>query len=167
VGGKAARFFRKKGLEPASSYEGLYGRYSEGIRNSLARDLAGLFLKGVVSEAYLAYTSFISTSRHQPVVEKILNIERPEPAAARYLTEPGAGRILEGLIPLYISAKIKQAMLNAFASEHAIRLFAMSEATDNAGELLDGLLLLRNKVRQAGITTEIIEVISSASAMKG
>jgi F-type H+-transporting ATPase subunit gamma len=97
-----------------------------------------------------------------------LNIERAEEeSGAAYILEPGAESILEKVIPAYISAKIKGILLDAFTSEHSQRMVAMKSATDNAVELIDNLTLLRNKARQAAITTEIIEVSSAAEELKG
>ncbi|MCX5715914.1 MAG: ATP synthase F1 subunit gamma [Candidatus Omnitrophica bacterium] len=167
VGGKALRYFKKRGFTPVDSYVDLYGRYSGQVKDDITKKLTSFFLNEEADEIYLAYTNFISGSRHRPVIEKILNIEVPKGEETEYITEPGFDGILERLIPLYLSEKIRHIILSAFTSEHAMRLMAMSEATDNAGELLEGLVLLRNKIRQASITTELIEVISSVSAMKG
>ena len=76
-------------------------------------------------------------------------------------------RFAEQLLPAYVFSKIRIALLNAFTAEHKARAVAMGEATKNARELLEGLILLRNKIRQSNITREIIEVISSAEALKG
>lgn len=167
VGRKAFRHFKKRGFELLNSYVELYGRYQDAVRIDISKNLTDAFLNGQADEVYLCYTSFISSSRHKPLTEKILNIEVPAGKEINYIAEPGVNEILETLIPLYITQKVKFAMLNAFASEHAARVIAMSEATDNAGDLTDNLVLLRNKMRQASITTEIIEVISAVDAMKG
>jgi F-type H+-transporting ATPase subunit gamma len=74
---------------------------------------------------------------------------------------------LEELLPLYISSKIGNILLSAFTAEHSTRVIAMQEATDNAKDLREDLIILRNKMRQADITGELIEVISSVEALKG
>ena len=84
-----------------------------------------------------------------------------------YIFEPERTRVLDELIPVYLSNKIAMVILNAFNSEHQARAISMGEATKNATELLEGLILSRNKVRQSNITREIIEIISSAEALKG
>lgn len=167
VGRKAFRHFKKKNYELVNSYVELYGRYSDAASADISKTLTDVFLKAQADEVYMAYTSFISGSRHKTVIEKILNIETAPGKETEYITEPGIDKILETLVPLYITAKVRHIMLNAFASEQAQRVIAMSEASDNARELKDGLVLLRNKLRQASITTELIEIISSSGAMKG
>lgn len=167
VGRKAFRYFKKRGFELLNSYVELNSRYSNAVGDDIAKTLIDGFLKGQADEVYLAYTSFISGARHKAVIEKILNVEVASGEEIEYLTEPGTKQILEDFIPLYISSKVRHVMLNAFTSEQAQRVIAMSEAVDNAKELKDALVLLRNKMRQASITTELIEIIASAGAMKG
>ena len=84
-----------------------------------------------------------------------------------YIFEPNRARILEEMVPQYIAFKMRAVFLEAFTSEHAARTVAMKAATENARELLHKLILLRNKVRQANITRDILEIISSAEALKG
>lgn len=167
VGRKAFRHFRKKNYELVNSYVELYGRYSDAAGADISKTLTDVFLKARADEVYMVYTGFISGSRHKTVAEKILNVEIAPGERTEYITEPGIDKILENLVPLYITAKVRHIMLNAFASEQAQRVIAMSEASDNARELKDSLVLLRNKLRQASITTELIEIISSSGAMKG
>jgi len=83
-----------------------------------------------------------------------------------YLFEPDVKSILDELIPAYLSYKMKSAILNSFASEQAARMVAMGEATRNADELLDDLVLSRNKLRQYNITKELLEIISSAEVLR-
>jgi F-type H+-transporting ATPase subunit gamma len=84
-----------------------------------------------------------------------------------YIAEPDLKSILEDLIPRYLKIKMQLIFLEAFTSEHAARTVSMKTATDNAKDLLEGLVLFRNKVRQAGITQDILEITSSAEALKG
>jgi F-type H+-transporting ATPase subunit gamma len=167
VGRKAFRYFKKKNYEVVNSYVELYGRYSDAVSADISKTLTDLFLKGEAGEVYVAYTSFISGSRHKAVIEKIIPVDPVRGQETEYLTEPNISEILRDMLPLYIHARVRHIILNAFASEHAQRVIAMSEASDNAGELKDALVLLRNKLRQAGITTELIEIISSVGVMKG
>jgi F-type H+-transporting ATPase subunit gamma len=81
--------------------------------------------------------------------------------------EPDLKGILGEILPNYISMKFKLMLMEAFTAEHSARTLAMKSATDNAKELLESLVLLRNKVRQANITQEIMEIISSSEALKG
>ncbi|MDD5085668.1 MAG: ATP synthase F1 subunit gamma [Candidatus Omnitrophica bacterium] len=167
MGRKAFKHFNKIGVPIRKSYLNLYGRYSTGMEKEIADTLAGMFLSGEVGEVYAAYTHFESALRHKPVVEKLLSLPPHAGYDADYITDPGVDGILEKLLPRYLTAKVKMIILEAFVAEHSARTISMKSATDNAEELLDSLVLLRNKVRQAAITKELIEVISAAEALKG
>jgi F-type H+-transporting ATPase subunit gamma len=167
VGRKGFNYFKKEGLKISDAYIDLHGKYSSAAADKIAANLMDLFLSGKSGEVCMLYEYFETAARHDPVVEKILNVKSPGAEPVEYLTEPGAEDILGELVPLYIYSKVHLTMLSAFEAEHTSRVVAMKEATDNAHDLLEDLTLLRNKVRQANITREIIEVISSADAMKG
>lgn len=167
VGKKGLNRFKKNGIAIAGAYTDLYGHYSGETADKIAKDIMVLFVSGKIDEAYVCYTNFVSVSRNKPVVEKFLNLERGNGEEIEYLTEPDMGQIIDEIIPLYLTSKIRNFLLGSFTAEQSIRVMAMHEATDNAGELLDGLVLQRNKMRQALITGELIEVVSAADAMKG
>lgn len=168
IGKKALKYFKKCGANVIGSYTESYGWYSKDIAAKLADDLISAFLSGTADEVYFVYTKFISAARIQPLIEKILNVElTPNAEGVEYLIEPGTEKIIDEVMPLYVSAKLKNILLNVFASENSARVIAMHEATDNAKDLLDNLILLRNKMRQADITREIIEVVSAADALRG
>jgi F-type H+-transporting ATPase subunit gamma len=145
-----------------------------GLRFEDAKEIAAVaiedFTTGAVESVYLAYNEFKSVLQQRVVVEKLLPIPRseigPDPAAAvDYLYEPSAGRILETLLPRFVEYQIFRALLESAAAEHAARMTAMDTATKNSGELIETLTLNMNKVRQAAITREIIEVVSGAQAL--
>lgn len=167
IGRKAVKHFRRIGLAVAESVTDLYGRHSDKVSDRLAQTCIDSFLAGTTDEVYAAYTRFESSTRFRPVIEKVINVERPKEREVRYLVEPGVCAILDRLLPSYVMHRMRSYLWNSFASENAARAIAMGEATNNAVELLEGLTLLRNKVRQANITKEIIEVISAADALKG
>jgi len=167
VGKKGLSFFKKRDLTIVDSYTEIYGHYSKAIADKIARNLIEMFLSGKADEVYVAYTSFISASRYKLRIDKLLNVEGAKANDIEYLVEPDINKILNDLLPLYITSKIRTLLADAFTCEYSSRVIAMSEATDNARELLDALVLLRNKMRQAHITSEIIEIISSADALKG
>lgn len=167
VGREGYTHFKKLGFSVINSYPELYGRYSDDITRKIYDDLTGQFLKGESGEIWLAYTYFASTLRHRPAIHKLLHIERPVAPVPKYIVEPGTKAILDELIPKYIFEKLRDIILNAFASEHAARMMAMKNATDNAADLLDTLTLQKNKARQAAITKEIIEIAMSAEALRG
>lgn len=167
VGRKGFNYFRRLGFEIPYFYLGTFGRYSDKISAEILKALTDIFLSKAADDVYVAYTHFESKARRRPVVEKFLNIEFGGSARQQYIFEPGKERILERLIPKFIENKMRLILLDAFASEHATRMIAMEMSTSNATELIGNLILLRNKARQASITKEVLEVISSAEALKG
>jgi F-type H+-transporting ATPase subunit gamma len=167
VGKKGQTYFKKRGVDIESSYTELHGRYSDETVGKVLNDLTGLFLSGKADEAYVAYTYFESASRHRPVIEKLLNISRlGAKENIEYLLEPDMDAILKELVPAYLFNKVKAYILSAFTAEHSARAVAMGQATENANELIEDLTLLRNKIRQAGITKEIMEIVSSAEVLR-
>jgi len=168
IGRKGFNYFNSRGIKISQAYLGLQGRYSREAAEEIAKTITGAFLSKKTDEVYIGHTHFDATLKYKPKLQKLLNIERTaEERETAYILEPDAGRILGEMIPAYISAKIKGILLDAFTSEHSQRMVAMKSATDNAVELIDNLTLLRNKARQAAITTEIIEASSAAEELKG
>ena len=167
VGKKGYIYFKKKGLKITDVCIETRGHYSQGESDRLSQRLIDLFLSGEADEVHVAYTRFFSASRRRPTIEKILNLAVPATNLTQYLIEPDRSTLVNDFIPFYILSKMRFIMLNALVCEHSARGMAMEEATDNAQEILEELILSRNKVRQANITREIIEIISSADALKG
>ncbi|MEK6563786.1 MAG: ATP synthase F1 subunit gamma [Candidatus Omnitrophota bacterium] len=168
VGKKGWSYFKNYRESILHSYLGLSGRYSDKVCEELLNNLTSLFLSKQADEVYLVYTRFKNALTNQVVVEKFLNIDiKPGEAKNEYIVEPNISRVMQELIPEYLAARVRLALLEAFTSEHASRLVAMRTATENAKDLLNSLVLLRNKVRQASITREIIEIVSAAEALKG
>ena len=167
VGKKGANYFKKRGLPLKERFLELNGRYSDEISDNILKVLTGIYQSCEADEIYIAYTRFESLSKVRTAVEKILKIELPV-ADLRddYIFEPEPAAIIDELMPVYLSCKMKSVLLNSFASENAGRMMAMGEATNNAGELLDTLVLSRNKLRQANITSEIMEIVSSAESLR-
>ncbi len=167
VGKRGYLYFKKRGFSIADTYTALHGRCSDAAVDALASELIGKFLSCETDEVYCTYAYFESASRSSFIVEKILPLENKKDIIREYLFEPAANELLKELLPLCIFSKIRLMLLSAFSVEHSARLLAMGEATANAKELFEGLVLLRNKVRQTTITNEILEVISSADVLKG
>ena len=136
------------------------------------------FLKGNVDEVYLIYTDFINMARQMTTVKKLLPLElggegrveeyehkSTEGPAAAYEYEPDQKEILDEIIPRFTALQVYQAILESQASEHAARMIAMRNATDNAKELVGALQLAYNKVRQQGITNDILDIVGGAEAL--
>jgi F-type H+-transporting ATPase subunit gamma len=167
VGRKGFNYFKKYELNILNSYIGLNGRYSAQAVDKILNNLTDIFISGRASQVHIAYTHFKTALLHEQRVEKFLNLERGPGAETSYILEPEKERLLNAIIPEYVSLKLRLIILDAFTAEHSARTVAMKAATDNAKDLLQGLVLLRNKVRQANITQEIMEIISSSEALKG
>ena len=166
VGKKGLVYFKKKGVNMAEAYTELHGRYSEEILGRISAGLTGVFLSRDVDEVYIVYTYFESASKCRPVIERILPVSVSQGQETGYIFEPDINTILKELTSLHLASKIKSCILSAFTAEHSARALAMGQATENAKELLEGLTLVRNKIRQAGITKEIMEIVSSAEALR-
>jgi len=136
------------------------------------------FLEGNADEVYLVYTEFINMARQVATVKKLLPLEIKSSAgliedfgehamgpAAAYEYEPDSREILDEIIPRFTALQIYQATLESQASEHAARMIAMRNATDNAKDLVRGLQLAYNKVRQQAITNDILDIVGGAEAL--
>ncbi len=167
IGQKGLSYFRARSVKIINSYAGLNAKFIQSTCDKITVELMQLFLSGQVGSVYLAYTYFENSIVQKANIERLLAIESKEGKLTEYIAEPDLGSILEDLVPQYLLVKMRLVFLEAFTSEHAARTISMKTATDNAKELLEGLLLLRNKVRQAGITQDILEISSSSEALKG
>ncbi len=126
------------------------------------------YLQGRVDAVALGYTHFVSTLRLQPTIQPLIPVHLPEREGLRvdYLYEPEPEAVLSQLLPRYVEAQVYAAVLDNGASEQSARMVAMRNATQNAGDLIEDLTLLRNKVRQAAITKELMEIVSGAEALR-
>jgi F-type H+-transporting ATPase subunit gamma len=129
------------------------------------------YLEGRCDAVLLAYTRFVSMLRQEVVVRKLVPVEIPAReeeagAGADYLYEPDPEEVLDALLPRYVETQVYQAVLESQASEHAARMVAMQNATNAAGDLIKSLTVTMNKVRQAAITTELMEIVAGAEASR-
>jgi F-type H+-transporting ATPase subunit gamma len=135
------------------------------------------YLNGNVDEVYLVYTDYFNMVKQEPAVRKLLPLEvdggegRVEVfdsvrhTSAAYIYEPAESEILDEIIPRFTALQVYQAVLESLASEHAARMVAMRNATENANELVDGLQLEYNKVRQQSITSDMLDIAGGAEAL--
>jgi F0F1-type ATP synthase gamma subunit len=141
--------------------------------NRITRRLTDLYLIGKVSKIYILFTEYINAGKQKPKVEQFLPLgqgkeETEQKGMVRdYIFEPSPNILFMRLIPAYVRNKIFKALSHSITSEHAIRMIAMRNATDNATDLIDTLTLKRNKARQAAITKELSEIVGGAEALKG
>jgi F-type H+-transporting ATPase subunit gamma len=162
-----SRFKNQPGTEITNFYIGLNGKYSERVAREIINFITGSYVSGMVDEVYVVYTHFQTALVHKPVVEKLLDLVVKPGKPRDYICDPGRQEILQVLIPRFVGMRFRLMLLEAFTSEHAARTISMKMATENAHDMLQSLTLLRNKVRQAKITEEMLEIISSAEALKG
>jgi len=169
VGKKGFTYFKKRGFNISNAYTGLNGRYSDKASDEICSALTESFLLKDVDEVYVCHMHSQTGLIYKPVFKKFLNIERQriDPYEYKYLLEPDAEGILRELVPWYLAMKMRMIILEAFLLEHSARAISMKMATDNARELVEKLIILRNKVRQASITQDMMEIIASAEALKG
>ena len=171
VGRKGRDFFVRHGFEVRYEEVNLFSNLQYTHGQAMARVAIRQFTEGQASSVYLLYNEFKSAIQQQVVVERLLPIPKLEPAGkdehvlAEYLFEPTPDEIFESLLPRHVETQVFRALLESVAAEHAARMTAMDAATRNAGEMLERLTLYMNKVRQAKITSELIEVVSGAEAL--
>jgi F-type H+-transporting ATPase subunit gamma len=172
VGKKGRDALKRAGFSFAAEYINVLAK----VEISTAREIAGLvtelYAKDEIDAVYLIFSEFKSVMTANLKVEKLLPVEpeKPEGGDAKqpesqvdYIYEQTPEKLLGALLPKYIQAQILRAMLESSAAEYAARMAAMESATRNAGEVIQALTLYMNKVRQAAITKEIIEIVSGAS----
>jgi F-type H+-transporting ATPase subunit gamma len=178
IGKKGYRYFTRRGYPAAESYLDLAGRPDIAKAEAIGRSLMERFLSGRVASIQLLYAHFASSTVYRPTLMQWLPItlnaessvgrkqkaEGSEPE--EYIFEPSPQRVFEDLLPRWAIAKFQLVMLESFTSEHSARMIAMKNATDNAEDLLKALTIQRNKIRQAGITKEISEIVGTAEALK-
>jgi F-type H+-transporting ATPase subunit gamma len=166
LGRKGRDFFRRRQYRVRSEQVGVFQALHYPVAQSIANELMKAYVEGQVDQVYLVYNEFKSVIQQRVVVERLLPIERvaipPHESALDYLYEPGPERIFSELLPKHVEIQVWRALLESAAAEHGARMAAMDAATRNAGEMIDRLTLYMNKVRQAAITKEIIEVVSGA-----
>ncbi len=167
VGQKGVNYFKRRNTQLAGFHIGLNANYSDKTCDQITDELAGLFLGRQVDKVYVAYTHFENSLVQKAVVERLLHIGTEQIKPVEYILEPDLKSILVEMIPQYLKVKMRLILLESFTSEHASRTVAMKAATDNAKELLERLILSRNKIRQAAITQEILEISSSVEALRG
>jgi F-type H+-transporting ATPase subunit gamma len=170
VGRKGLDYYRRRNANLAAHHLGILTTPAAQMAGEIATAVTTRFAEEQTDAVYLVYNRFKSAISQVPSVTKLLPVEAPEGSAGPtvdYIFEPERPVLLASLLPRYIQALITQALLEAAASEHAARMTAMGNATKNAAEMIGSLTLSMNRARQATITTELMEVVGGAEALKG
>lgn len=174
VGRKGRDFFKRRDVKFTEEYLGLTG--SGQVRLQDALDIAAKVIKTftedeTIDKVFIAFTEFKTVLSQKPIIEQLLPIPRDAEAEngdgagqAEYIYEQPAAEIFGKLLPKQVETQIYRGMIESVASEQGSRMTAMDSASKNAGELIDSLTLNMNRIRQAAITKEIIEVVSGAAA---
>jgi len=185
LGKKGRDSLRKAGFEFAAEYVNVLARVDYATAREVSKLVTELYAKEAIDAVYIVFSEFKTVMTSNLTVEKLLPVEKIEggeekPASTEsdrksaetaskvggeidYIYEQPETQILGRLLPRYVETQILRAMLESSAAEHGARMTAMEAATRNAGEVIEALTLHMNKVRQAAITKEIIEIVSGAS----
>ncbi|HSL58057.1 MAG TPA: F0F1 ATP synthase subunit gamma [Acidimicrobiales bacterium] len=171
IGKKAETYFRFRNYRIDAAYTGMSDTPTFEHAREVAETISDLFIDGDVDRVELVYTRFISAGSQQVVVRRFLPLQtregtEDEAAMAGFEFEPSPEGVLTALLPRYVEARLFAALLDAAASEHASRQRAMKAATDNAEELIIKLSRAMNRARQDAITTEIMEIVGGAEALR-
>ena len=165
IGRKGRDFFRKRGATIAGEHIGLAAKAAYGDTAAIARKAMEMYRAEEIDAVYILYNEFKSVMAQRLTLARVLPMELPEQVAPiDYIFEQPAADLLNALVPRYVELEFYRAVVESAAAEHAARMTAMEAATTNAGEMIDKLTLFMNRVRQASITKEIIEVVSGAAA---
>jgi F-type H+-transporting ATPase subunit gamma len=171
VGKVGLNFFKSRNMPVIDSITGLADQPSFADIKAIASKAVGLYENETFDELYMYYNHFISAIQNELVEKKVLPLtdlegEQAGASTASYEYEPSEEEILEVLLPQYAESLIYGALLDAKAAEHASRMTAMRNATDNANELIGQFTLTYNRERQAAITQEITEIVGGVAALE-
>jgi F-type H+-transporting ATPase subunit gamma len=166
VGKKIRDYLRRRGIKTAKEWVDTK-TVGPQIAGEMATDLTGLYLAGDVDKVYLIYTHFQSALKQEVRFEEFLPLKAPlAEETVDYLYEPDVQSIVDRFIPHYILTKIYYALVESQTSEHAARMAAMENATNNCGEMIDYLTLVYNKTRQQSITNEMMDIVGGVEALQ-
>ena len=175
VGKKGTQAFRKTGKVRAS-FNDIMGSFQMFNAREISQNITEAFLNGESDQVDVVYGRFYSVAAQRPEREELLPIKPlteggdAAPAAGTggsYTYEPDPGEIMEVLLPLFLNVQIYHAMLEVGASEHAARMTAMDNATSACKDMIRDLTRLYNKARQAAVTSELMDIVGGAEALRG
>ncbi len=168
VGRKGRDYFNKRPVNLIGEYINIFGRLEFSQSKAISQNITELYSQEKVDAVDFIYNEFKSIMAQRVMIERYLPIKPIVPASGEslidYIYEQPAQEIFNSLLPRYVEIEVYRALLESQAAELAARMTAMDAATNNAREMIDNLTLYMNRVRQAAITREIIEVVSGAAA---
>ena len=167
IGRKGREFFKRRHSKIAGEYTTLFQkapRFDDALE--IARKVIEMFRKAEIDAVYVVVNNFKSMMASQLALTRLLPVDLPEKQEQiDYIYEQPPGKLLAALLPRYIESQIFRSMLESDAAQHAARMSAMEAASTNASDVISALTLRMNRVRQASITREIIEIVSGAAAL--
>jgi len=173
VGKRGAEYFKRRSYKILNSRVIGGGRPGYGTAVEIANDVVAAYMKGELDEVHVIFSEFKSAMTQTPLTQKLLPVAPPagaekkeEGGQGEYLYEPSEGAVLASLLPKYVEVQAFRALLETSASEHGARMTSMDSASKNAGSMIGGLTLVYNRLRQAAITRELMEIIGGAEALK-
>ncbi len=167
IGRKGRDYFKRRNVELSGEHQGILDKSLFADAQRIAQTAMSRFEKAETDAVYLIYNEFKSVMSQKLTVKRILPVEIPEGRQTQdYIFEQPPDQLLGNLLPNYVSGTVYAAILESAAAEHAARMVAMDAASTNAGKVIDALTLYLNRVRQATITREIIEIVSGAAALE-
>lgn len=169
VGKKGAEYFRKRKVATVRDFPGVFHELTFRRASEIAFGLADEFKAHDLDAVYLLYNEFKNAAMQRVVVENLLPIvheELPVGDDADYIYEPNQEQVLDSLVPRYVATHVWRALLESFAGEQGARMTAMDGASKNAKELVGSLTLAYNRARQSAITTELMDIVGGAEALK-
>jgi F-type H+-transporting ATPase subunit gamma len=170
IGRKAIDFFKRRTLKMRRQAPQVFQALSPETAQEISKGIINDFLSGEIDAVYVVYNEFRSIMSQVVRVYRLLPIERAwneQGTAVEYLYEPGPEQILNDLLPKHIEFQLYRILLESAAAEQGARMTAMEAATKNASDMISHLTLNYNRIRQAAITKEIIEIVSGAAAQEG
>ncbi len=168
AGKKAFDFYKRRRWTIRKTFADFGGNLQLAKARALASELMKAYENKETDQIFLLYTRFLSTTTYRVSLTPFLPLvpEKKGEVPGDYIFEPSPADIFEQLIPRFCLTRIVLALAESFASEHGARMISMGGATKNAGEMIENLTLVRNKVRQAGITKELLEIVGGAEALQ-
>ncbi|MBI4719867.1 MAG: ATP synthase F1 subunit gamma [Chitinivibrionia bacterium] len=168
IGRKGFQFFKSRKVPIIYRHEGVGDKLNLNEVKTITAKLVELFVNGDVDSLHLLYTQFKSAMSSKVTLEQFLSIPpvAGEKSDELYILEPDTDSLFATLLPFYATTKVVSALADSFASEYGARMTAMQSATKNAEEMLQNLIILRNRLRQAIITKELAEIVGGAEALK-
>jgi F-type H+-transporting ATPase subunit gamma len=171
VGKKAGEGFKRERVPLRKAYEKVFDGLNYQKAQTIAVELAEQYEKGELDGVFIVYNEFVNAATQRVVVDQVLPIKpvdvKDGDNLVDYEYEPGREQLLATLLPRQLATRLYRALLESQAAEHAARMSAMDNASRNAKEMVDSLTLFSNRVRQAAITKELMEIIGGAEALKG